>query len=267
MFYLYFVLPPVVIVLSLALIIFLISRKSLEIERQAMVGKKIENESRFSMTLKSFWFKFLERLAHWFKIFSLKLHNWIENRLRFIKTRKSTIELNLEKTNGKKIENEAEIFAPREEEDNNFTNAKDEIQIIENVENVEVDEKKSPMDVVKGEKISRFRGFFRKKEKEQEEILEKEFSVPQEVQEEEKVMVSEKVAYPEEERKDELENILVERIASDPRDIEAYERLGDYYVSQGNRNDAEACYKQVLKLNPQSLSVRNKLSRFKRQKF
>jgi len=272
MFYLYFVLPPVVIVVSLALIIFLISRKSLEIERQVMVGKKDENESRFSMTLKSFWFKFLEKLAHWFKIFSLKMHNWIENRLKFIKTRKSTIELNLEKTNGKKIENDTEIFAQKETSNNiknSQNNFSDDAPVVKNIETVEaeVDEKKSPMDVVKGEKISRFRGFFRKKEKEQEEILEREFSVPQEIQEEEAIMVSEKVAYPEEERKDELENILVERIASDPRDIEAYERLGDYYVSQGNRNDAEACYKQVLKLNPQSLSVRNKLSRFKRQKF
>jgi tetratricopeptide (TPR) repeat protein len=50
--------------------------------------------------------------------------------------------------------------------------------------------------------------------------------------------------------KSQLEEILIERIAANPRDIEAYERLGDYYMEQENLQDAKECYRQVLRLSP-----------------
>ena len=50
--------------------------------------------------------------------------------------------------------------------------------------------------------------------------------------------------------KTQFEQALIERIALDPRDIEAYERLGDYYMEQKSYNDAKECYKQVLRLSP-----------------
>jgi tetratricopeptide (TPR) repeat protein len=50
--------------------------------------------------------------------------------------------------------------------------------------------------------------------------------------------------------KNQLEDILVERIAINPRDLEAYERLGEYYMENGNLQDAKECYRQVLRLSP-----------------
>lgn len=47
-----------------------------------------------------------------------------------------------------------------------------------------------------------------------------------------------------------LEDALIKRIAVNPRDIEAYERLGDYYMEGENYRDALECFKQVLKLSP-----------------
>ncbi|MEF3691921.1 MAG: tetratricopeptide repeat protein [Candidatus Moraniibacteriota bacterium] len=256
MFYLSFILPPVIIVLSLALIIFLISRKALEIEREVIIGEKKDKESRLKMEVKSRWLHFLEKMAHWFKIFSLRLHNWVEKRLVFIKNQKNEIESDMDKREAEKNKEKINYF----NEDLPIAGEKREEKIVF----PEKEEKKNSMDVVKGGRINRIRRIFARKEE------------PVLMQEKEKddfpafkaerVMISEEATYPEE-KKEELENILVERIAADPRDIEAYERLGDYYVSQGNKSDAEACYKQVLKLNPQSLSVRNKLSRFKRQRF
>lgn len=49
---------------------------------------------------------------------------------------------------------------------------------------------------------------------------------------------------------DKLEEALIKRIAINPRDIEAYERLGDYYLERENHNDSLECFKQVLKLSP-----------------
>jgi len=58
------------------------------------------------------------------------------------------------------------------------------------------------------------------------------------------------------EDKDQYEEILIERIALNPRDIEAYERLGDYYMERKGYGDAKECYKQVLKLSPVNRKAR-----------
>ncbi|MGW8185011.1 MAG: tetratricopeptide repeat protein [Candidatus Moraniibacteriota bacterium] len=247
MFYLYFILPPVIIVVSLALVIFLISRRSLEISREIETGEAAEIESRISMEVKSKWLHFLEKIAHSFKILALKIHNWTERRLAFIKSKKNKIESDLDK---------------KDFEENGWgglVEHKDEV-LSQKIEMETPREVANSMDLIKNYKTDKIKGIFRRSPKQEKEIHD-----VTEIQEE-RIMISKEVVYPEE-RKEELESILVERIASDPRDIEAYERLGDYYVSQGNKVDAESCYKQVLKLNPQSLSVRNKLSRFKRRRF
>lgn len=247
MFYLYFILPPVIIVVSLAMVIFLISKRSLEISREIELGESAEIESRISMEVKSKWLHFLEKIAHMFKVFSLKTHNWTEQRLAFIKSKKNKIESDLDKKDfeenglGGLMENKDEILE-------------------EAIEKIQTPPVVNSMDAVRNTQPNKIKRIFSRAPKREDEI-----NSIMEFQEE-RIMVSKEVVYPEE-RKEELESILVERIASDPRDIEAYERLGDYYVSQGNKTDAESCYKQVLKLNPQSLSVRNKLSRFKRGRF
>ena len=238
MFYLYFVLPPVIIVISLALIIFLVSRKSLDIEKKITESNGREVGSLLSREVKSRGLSFLEKIAHLFKIFSLKTHNWLEEKLRFIRQRKEKIKANNKNNNN---------F------ENNKNNFFDENKVSKNVKNV-------------------FKKFFRKekrygevsKEKKESKIKngEKQNTSKKSGVTERRAMISEKVVLPGE-KKEELENILIERIAVDPRDIEAYERLGDYYVGQSNYDDARECYKQVLKLNPHSASVKNKLESFK----
>lgn len=251
MFYLYFILPPVVIVISLALVIFLVSRRSFQIEREILEsGSKKESDNRIIMEVKSRWLHFLEKIAHWFKIILLKLHNWLEKRLSFIKNRKNTIESNLDKKDFQEKGTEA-LFGDLLE--NEKATKSDSVNEKPNV-------RKSNMDLVKKNKLDKIKRIFIRDEvikTDRDDLLE---------EREERVMISDEITYPEE-KKEELENILVERIATDPRDIEAYERLGDYYVSQGNTDDAHSCYKQVLKLNPKSLSVRNKLSRFNAGRF
>ncbi|OGI30601.1 MAG: hypothetical protein A2271_00880 [Candidatus Moranbacteria bacterium RIFOXYA12_FULL_35_19] len=66
------------------------------------------------------------------------------------------------------------------------------------------------------------------------------------------------------EKREIFEKILVERIAVNPKDIEAYERLGEYYLEIENLNYSKECFKQVLKLNPQNRSVKNKMRKLER---
>lgn len=66
------------------------------------------------------------------------------------------------------------------------------------------------------------------------------------------------------EKKDIFEKILIERIAANPKDIEAYERLGEYYFEIENWDYAKDCFKQVVKLNPGNRNVKIKIRKLER---
>ncbi len=55
------------------------------------------------------------------------------------------------------------------------------------------------------------------------------------------------------------EEALIHRIAENPKDIEAYRELGDYYLSIGNIKDAKDSFKMVLKLRPRDLKAKSSL--------
>ena len=73
-------------------------------------------------------------------------------------------------------------------------------------------------------------------------------------------MVSEKIVAPRKaELKNRLERILIERIAANPKDIEAYERLGEYYFEIGNLEYSKDCFKQVIRLDSGNQNARSKM--------
>lgn len=83
-------------------------------------------------------------------------------------------------------------------------------------------------------------------------------------------MISDTVTLPEKKAanetvvKEKLEDVLIKRIAMNPRDIEAYERLGDYYMEQGSAKDSLECYRQVLKLSPSHTKAKMKIRRLEK---
>ena len=78
-----------------------------------------------------------------------------------------------------------------------------------------------------------------------------------------KPIISEKIVAPHSkvEMRDRLEELLIERIALNPKDIEAYERLGEYYLEIKSYADSKECFKQVLKLNPQDRNAKYRMKR------
>jgi len=78
--------------------------------------------------------------------------------------------------------------------------------------------------------------------------------------------ISEKITKPKPraEVKDRLEKLLIERIAVNPKDIEAYERLGEYYFEIGNLEYSKECFKQVIKLDPTNVSIKSKMRKLER---
>lgn len=83
--------------------------------------------------------------------------------------------------------------------------------------------------------------------------------------EEEKIIrpiISDKIVQPKKaEIKDRLEELLIERIAVNPKDIEAYERLGQYYMEIKSHSDAKECFRQVIRLDPGNRNAKYKLKR------
>jgi hypothetical protein len=55
------------------------------------------------------------------------------------------------------------------------------------------------------------------------------------------------------------EDALIHRIAENPKDMEAYREIGEYYLSIGNIKDAKDSFKMVLRLRPRDLKAKSSL--------
>lgn len=73
---------------------------------------------------------------------------------------------------------------------------------------------------------------------------------------EESVIIPKQEPLPEDKVK---EAALIYRIAENPKDLEAYRELGDYYMAIGNIKDAKESFKMVLKLRPRDLKAKSSL--------
>lgn len=73
---------------------------------------------------------------------------------------------------------------------------------------------------------------------------------------EEPVVIPKKEPLPEDRVR---EAALIYRIAENPKDLEAYREIGDYYMGIGNIKDAKESFKMVLKLRPRDLKAKSSL--------
>ena len=66
-----------------------------------------------------------------------------------------------------------------------------------------------------------------------------------------------------------MEKRYIDRIVANPKDIEAYKKLGDLYVDMRNYKDALEAFEYVLKLKPNdtmaSRRVKDISNRFQKQ--
>lgn len=196
-----YIIPPIIIIISLSALVIFFSRKAKQIPAQENSKEEGEKKTRrkISMAISAagqFILKILERLMHKFKLLSLKFHNISNSWFHSIH----------EKRQRKIIE---------QQETEKSQNIKENDKIKENI------------------------------------IQEK---IPKNIQDEKTIrpLIREDVTNPQMENKDKskLEEALIKRIAINPRDIEAYERLGDYYLESENFRDSHECFKQVLMLSP-----------------
>jgi len=216
---LYSIIPPILIVISLAGIIIFLIKKAPEVAKLDWEDEK--DKKGLNISKKSIWSILRRKNVEEHRDFKQKMLLFLEKRVA--KTKVIFLKLeNFFSAWGESIRNKRKA---REEENN--------IQLLE------IAEEKN--------------------------ILEKEEILAEDKKNSENISLLEKKEGTEKKEKREIfEKILVERIAANPKDIEAYERLGEYYLEIENLNYSKECFKQVLKLNPQNRSVKNKMRKLER---
>ena len=224
-----YIIPPIIIILSLAALIFFLFRKSAKIPEE-LILKERRGEAREIGTEKQKLFRFTqlmlkitEKVTQRFKLLLLKFYNKTDNWFHSIKEKRQKRSDNA--TNGEKYDNrigtkEETIIQRREIRVDNVV-VRSDIQKVEEME-VEIEP-----------------------------------------------MISKEAVHPDSRSqvRNEFEKALIERIALNPKDIEAYERLGDYYIEVGNFNDSLACFEEVLKLSPANRRAKIKAKRLQKIVF
>ncbi|MFC1644601.1 tetratricopeptide repeat protein [Patescibacteria group bacterium] len=243
----------------MASILFVLSRKSFELGSSTVVRKEHSEDIGERIKLKNKLLPLVEKGVHRFKAVLSKFNNLLDSWIKSIRKykRQSQDKKDHVLESSFDFSDESEIAVKPELEE-----AEDEVKPVENlkaeVNDTSVAKRRwKGLDFKRGAKSTnlRPRASSGSKEAVKKGVLLKD-------EKRKSPMISNSVVYPEARRrelqmqkkeeikKEQLEEILVERIAQDPRDVEAYERLGDYYRQQGNDIDALSCYKYVLKLNP-----------------
>lgn len=223
---LYYIIPPIIMVISLSVLVGFLFKKSNQL-RDVIESEQqavIERKEKKISKFAPLILRLLERIMQKFKLMSLKFYNHSDQWFQSLK----------QKREKKQIENkQAEI---------------EQKQVMDEIE--------STLMIRNQIKKNKFQDFFKRTRKVDIEPERKVNIAP---------MVSRTVVQPESKnQKNMLEDILIERIAINPRDVEAYERLGDYYIEVNNLNDSMECFRQVLKLSPANRKAKSSLRKIEK---
>jgi tetratricopeptide (TPR) repeat protein len=255
---LYQIIPPILVILSVVGIIIFLVKKSPEINRLEMEERK-EKDRIFRATtggLNSFSEKEVEesKIASRFQQGSLIFTEKLVKRFRIIFLKLE----NLLKLWGEKIRKKRNAKAGEKDEDNDLQlkGEKREDRFLETKENEGLDGIIDKIGRYNPEKRNIRERLGLKQKIKQEEVEEKFF----------RPIISDYMVVPKRRRetKSRLEELLIERIAANPKDIEAYERLGEYYLEVKNLEHSKECFKQVLRLNPTNSNARYKIRKLER---
>lgn len=264
----YLIIPPVIVVASLAFVLWYLSRKGAdpEIAEKMAQMDTVPKSPAFSRT-KTFFLRILEKLVQRFKVGSLQMHNSLHAWTQSIKERRRKVQEAVSVANKHR---EEEQLLPENAQEKRFAflrkravpAAEPQRSVTEEEvlgEGAPQEESEPSRESVLVEPIVRRRRVFGEKE-----------SVPKTKPAEPQPMVSARLTRPEASQPPKKprnvlrEEDLIKRIATNPKDFTAYEALGDYYLETNNITDAKECYRQVLKLSPVQRMVKIKIRRLEK---
>jgi len=221
MFWIY--IPPIILVIALAALAVILGRKS-----AALKKIRINEPESNSFLKKTTW-------KNRFNFIGRKTLDILEKTLDFSKVVfKKTEQLISHWTAKLRAKRKGEKF---KEAISDYTEKTDEAKIIEEIEKTE----EISANLAKTNENKRHAG--------DEIIVRKKIA-------DEPIAVPKKEPLPEDKVR---EAALIYRIAENPKDLEAYREIGDYYIDIGNIKDAKEAFKMVLKLRPRDLKAKSSL--------
>ncbi len=251
---LYLIVPPIIIVITLTLLLWYLSKKANDpvVSERVLEMGELPKKSHLRGA-KEWQLRFLEKFAQRSKNTSLRMHNALHTWLQSIRASR------------KQVEQEKQLIEEYQQQES-----------VEEVHSIEEEQEERelvqapvvPEALPQKESNSFAIPLMRRKQRGDASVEQpahaKIFPAKREV--EERPMVSEKVALPERRagKGGAPEEDLIGRIATNPKDFEAYEALGDFYMENGNIKDAKECYRQVLKLSPVQRMVKIKIRRLEK---
>lgn len=247
----YLIFPPIIIVVGMTLFLWLVSREERRpevIDRLRAFGSETgETSSRFMLSLKEWTWRVVEKMLQRSKVGALRLHNWFQEWVDTVRTRRRSVSDRKQAL----IESD-ELSVPSE-------TVVEEETMVETPSTVET----IPFETVR-EMVRRPMPVLPVRESMglEDSSLKPEL-VPRPMLRENIARPDRSARHPKSEREINEEQ-LIDRIARNPRDAEAYEALGDSYLDSGNAVDAKECYRQVLKLRPANRVVKMKIRRLGR---
>ncbi|TAK96867.1 tetratricopeptide repeat protein [Patescibacteria group bacterium] len=227
---LYYIIPPVVMVVSLAALVLFLSKKTEVINREIMLGQS-EDEARKQLVVSKInrvSLSILEKNIYRVKLIFLKSYNMFDAWVHSIRKQRehhaaqiAAIEREQQERPEQILENKAEIILPEEP-----------VEVFSRPTRIVTE----PVVEIP---VTKMTGAELVAEVTQKPVIVR-HDAAKKMQRPERPMLT----------KSKLEEALIERIAENPRDLEAYERLGEHYIERQNLPDALECFKQVLKLAP-----------------
>lgn len=287
---LYLILPPIIIVVTLIFLVYFFSRRFSQVndvlkEESLDFNAPDLSDTGVFMPIKSASIRIMERVVGWFKDITHSAHGKLQVLSSDVKEKKEKSTQQMKNTlqqvqaaraarQEKKMARDESVKSTRlkEVEEDGKEIRSEKVASVEIEKSTDIARVTSTDGVRVGTKNARFQALknvvskVRELPKKSEErIARMRPTVSQQVMQPE-VVITEEDPVEEEtvETKDQLEDILVERIAANPRDLEAYERLGEYYMEQGNVQDAKECYRQVLRLSPVHRLAKIKIRRLEK---
>lgn len=272
----YLVIPPFIVVLSLGALLWVFARSvgSEEVSRNLSVAQAeaMSGSRSRSLSRKAFFLKLAEKTASRFKTSTLRVHNFLQDVLEKLRRRRSQLDEIRKHASAEETGREVGTAEVAEKARKRFgpfgkgsRNKKETVGFEEKESTKPVasaGEKKGRPVMEEPATPKRSGVFGRRAESRQDDADRPEPPA------EPKPMLRREVVRPESgpvrTEKDPHEVELLSRIVENPRDIAAYEELGDWYFAAGSMEDAKECYRQALKLHPTNRAVKIKIRKLER---
>jgi tetratricopeptide (TPR) repeat protein len=270
------IIPPIIIVSSIALLSWYLSRRMAEPELLAKMdaakGSVESGAKARALSRREFFLKLSERFASWFKVTSLRVHNFFQSSTEHIRERRMKVQEMRRIAENVSLSAKDRLASISKPSFSSWWRSRNTGEEHGGQESHTVSDETSERKSIPEERPvpgasaifgrTTQRQFFGKKE------LSSEKKSEAETVRVIRPLIREKATLPERpkpKRKEPWkESSLIRKIAENPKDISAYESLGDYYFSVESMEDAKECYRQILKLQPTNRSVKLKIRKLEK---